>query len=71
MYFAIDTLSSQFCAGIGLKEVSIVNADGYRIDDADITSSSTNHDPYCHENKARNVFDSQERHAWCTGTYLM
>ena len=54
---------------MGLEEVSIVNTDGYRIDDADITSSSTHNEIYCQESKARSLFDSDIRHAWCSGMY--
>ena len=69
IHFAIGTLYSQFCAGMGLEEVSIVNADGYRIDDADITSSSTHNEIYCQESMARSLFDSVIQHAWCSGMY--
>ena len=69
IHFAIDTLFSQFCAGMELEEVSIVNADGYRIDDADITSSSTHNEIYCQESMARSLFDSVIQHAWCSGMY--
>ena len=65
----VGTLFPQFCAGVGLEEVSIVNADGYRIDDADITSSSTYNEIYCWESKARSLTDSETRHAWCSGMY--
>ena len=67
----VGTLLPLTCVAAGLAEVSVVNADGYRIDDADITASRYHNNDNCVSRNARDLTDSDGLNSWCSGMTLV
>ena len=67
----LGTLLPLTCDAAGLAEVSVVNADGYRIDDADITASSEYNNSRCVSAKARDLYAADGYETWCSGMTLV
>ena len=65
--FYAGTLLPLTCDGLGQSKVSLVNAEGYRIDNSDITASSSHGDPNCHYLHARDLNNGNTAVAWCNG----
>ena len=67
----LGTLLPLTCDAAGLAEVSVVNADGYRIDDADITASSQYNEVNCASVMARDLYAADGWKTWCSGMTLV
>ena len=67
----LGTLLPLTCDAAGLAEVSVVNADGYRIDDSDITASSEYNEVNCASVMARDLYAADGWETWCSGMTLV